>query len=279
MTAWPLRWAAPLAAALLAVALHAGAIAAPPKTVFVEELTWTELRDAQRAGKTTVIIPVGGTEQSGPQLALGKHNARARWLAQRIAERLGNALVAPVVAYVPEGSVTPPSAHMRYPGTISIPDAAFQSLLDGAARSLKQGGFTDIVLIGDHGGYQTQLKAVAQRLNRDWAASSPANATRAHYIDAYYRITQTAYVQALREQGLSAAQIGEHAGAADTSLTLATDPALVRPEQLAAAAHDAPGNGVNGDPRPATAALGQLGVDLIVTHTVNAIRAATAARQ
>lgn len=267
-----------LAAALLAALLHAAACAAPPKTVLLEELTWTELRDAQRTGKTTVIIPVGGTEQSGPQLALGKHNVRVQRLAQRIAEELGNALVAPVVSYVPEGSVAPPSSHMRFPGTISIPDAAFQALLEGAARSLKQGGFSDIVLIGDHGGYQTQLKAVAQRLNRDWAAS-PAAATRAHYIDAYYRITQTAYVQALRDKGLSPAQIGEHAGSADTSLTLAIDPSGARAEQFAAAARDAPANGVNGDPRASTVALGQLGVDLIVTHTVNAIRRATAARQ
>ncbi len=263
------------ASTVLALALHAPAHAAPPGSVFLEELTWPELRDAQRAGKTTVIIPVGGTEQSGPQLALGKHNVRVQWLAQRIAQALGNAIVAPVVSYVPEGSVTPPSSHMRYPGTISIPDAAFQSLLDGAARSLKQGGFIDIVLIGDHGGYQAQLKAVAQRLNRDWAAT-PA---RAHCVDEYYRITQTAYVQALRDQGLNAAQIGEHAGAADTSLMLATDASRVRPDQYAAAAQGAPANGVNGDPRPSSVALGQLGVDLIVTHTVNAIRKATAARQ
>ena len=263
------------ASALLALALHAPAHAAPPGSVFLEQLTWPELREAQRAGKTTVIIPIGGTEQSGPQLALGKHNVRVRWLAQRIAEALGNAIVAPVVSYVPEGSITPPSSHMRYPGTISIPDAAFQSLLDGTARSLKQGGFIDVVLIGDHGGYQAQLKAVAQRLNHDWAAT-PA---RAHWVDEYYRITQTAYVQALRDKGLSAAQIGEHAGAADTSLMLATDASLVRQDQYAAAAQGAPGNGVNGDPRPSSVALGQVGVDLIVAHTVNAIRKATTARQ
>ena len=254
--------------------LHVAAFAAPA-SVYLEDLTWPEVRDAQRAGKTTIIIPVGGTEQSGPQLALGKHNVRAQILAGRIAEALGTALVAPVVSYVPEGSITPPAGHMRFPGTISIPDAAFQGLLDGAARSFKQGGFTDVVLIGDHGGYQTQLKAVAQRLNQAWA-TTPA---RAHFIDDYYRVTQTAFVEALKSKGLSDAQIGVHAGTADTALMLATDATRVRPEQYAAAAHDAPSNGVNGDPRAATVALGQIGVDLIVSHTVTAIRRATAARQ
>jgi len=259
---------------IAALLLHAAACAAPA-SVFLEDLTWPEVRDAQAKGKTTIIIPVGGTEQSGPQLALGKHNVRAHLLAGRIAESLGNALVAPVVSYVPEGSITPPTGHMRFPGTISIPDAAFQALIDGAARSFKQGGFVDVVLIGDHGGYQSQLKSVAQRLNHDWAGTK----ARVHFIDTYYRVTETAYVQALHAKGLSDAQIGLHAGSADTSLMLATDASHVRPDQYDAAARGAPANGVNGDPRASSAALGQAGVELIVSQSVTAIRQATAARQ
>ena len=252
-----------------AAASHA---AAP--SVFIEELTWTELRDAQRAGKTTLIIPVGGTEQSGPHLTLGKHNVRVKLLAGRIAEALGNAVVAPVVAYVPEGNITPPSSHMRFIGTISIPGATFKSLLDASARGFKQHGFTDVVLIGDHGGYQSLLKAVALKLNQDWAATR----ARAHFIDAYYRVTQTAYVKALQAKGLSEAQIGLHAGAADTALQMAADPAGVRADQLALAAREGPVLGVTGDPRSANAALGQAGLELIVSHTVAAIRLAVAPR-
>ena len=80
----------------LAVADAAGEPAT--RSVFLEELTWTELRDDIRAGATTVIVPVGGTEQSGPHMALGKHNVRVKALAARIAESLGNVLVAPVIA-------------------------------------------------------------------------------------------------------------------------------------------------------------------------------------
>ncbi len=243
-----------------------------PDSVFLEDLTWTELRDDLHAGKTTIIIPVGGTEQSGPHLALGKHNVRARVLAGRIAAQLGNALVAPVVAYVPEGSITPPAGHMRYPGTISISDDAFKAVLDGAARSMKQHGFVDIVLIGDHGGYQAQLKAVAQRLNRDWAAT-PA---RAHFVAEYYQAAEVDYVQLLHAKGLSDEQIGLHAGSADTALTMAVDAALVRPNNMPRDAREGRGLGVAGDPRAASVALGQAGVDLIVSKTVAAIRAAQA---
>jgi creatinine amidohydrolase/Fe(II)-dependent formamide hydrolase-like protein len=201
-------------------------------------------------------------------MALGKHNARARILAGRIATVLGDTLVAPVVAYVPEGSISPPGGHMRYPGTISIPDAAFKSVLEGAARSFRQAGFLHVVLIGDHGDYQGDLKDVAAALNREWAGTK----TRAHFIDTYYKVTQTAYVQALRAKGLSDAAIGGHAGAADTSLQMAIDPSMVRTDKLDRAAGSA--TGITGDPRGSSAALGQLGVDLIVAETVAAIRKA-----
>jgi creatinine amidohydrolase/Fe(II)-dependent formamide hydrolase-like protein len=79
------------------------------ESVFLEELTWTELRDQIRAGKTTVIVPIGGTEQNGAHMALGKHNFRVRYLSEKIARTLGNALVAPVIAYVPEGALAPPT--------------------------------------------------------------------------------------------------------------------------------------------------------------------------
>ncbi|WP_459571769.1 creatininase family protein [Cupriavidus sp. 8B] len=261
--------------ALLALWLAVLSPAAWPaaNSVYLEELTSTEVRDAIRAGTTTIIIPVGGTEQSGPHMALGKHNVRVKVLAGRIASSLGHTLVAPVVAYVPEGSITPPVGHMRFAGTISVPDDAFKSVLDAAARSFRQNGFVDVVLIGDHGGYQAQLKAVATRLNHDWAATH----ARAHFIGDYYRVTQTDYVQALKAKGLSDEQIGVHAGTADTSLMMAIDATLVRADQMARDPREGAANGVAGDPRAASAALGQLGVDLIVARTVASIRAALGA--
>lgn len=249
-------------------------LAAEPARVMLEELTWTEVQQAVKAGASAVIIPVGGTEQNGPHMALGKHNARVKALAGKIASRLGNTLVAPVIAYVPEGNIKPPQGHMRFAGTLSVPAEAFGAIVEGAARSLQQHGFRDIVLIGDHGGYQPQLKTIAARLNREWAAAP----VRVHFIEAYYRVAQTAYVDALRAKGLSDFQIGTHAGSADTSLMMALDANLVRPERFEEAVRDGPGAGTVGDPRKASAALGESGVELIVARTVEAIRAAQARR-
>lgn len=242
-------------------------------SVFLEDLSSVELAAAIREGHTTIIIPAGGVEQNGPHMALGKHNLRVKVLAGRIAQQLGNAIVAPVVAYVPEGNVTPPTEHMRFAGTISVPEPVFKGIVDGAARSFKQHGFRDVVLLGDHGGYQGALKAVAASLNRDWAKSG----TRAHFVGEYYRVTQTSYIDALKSKGLTDTQIGIHAATADTSLMMAIEPSMVKPELFAQAAREGRAGGTNGDPRPSSAALGQLGVDAVIQHTVAAIRGAVAA--
>ena len=249
---------------------------AAPERIFLDEMTSAEVRAALKDGKTTIIIPVGGTEQSGPHIALGKHNVRVKALAAKVAEALGNALVAPVVAYVPEGNIDPATGHMRFAGTLSVPESAFKAIIEGAARSLRQHGFLNIVIVGDHGGYQPALKAVAASLNREWAKPGLI-ATRAHFISEYYTATQTTYVKALQGRGLSDHQIGLHGGVADTALSLAVDPALVRPDLFAIAAQEGPAGGTVGDPRAATSVLGQLGVDAVVSATVSAIRRALGA--
>jgi creatinine amidohydrolase/Fe(II)-dependent formamide hydrolase-like protein len=237
----------------------------------LEALTSVELRERIAHGSTTVIVPIGGTEQNGAHMVLGKHTVRAHVLADRIAEALGNAVVAPTIAYVPEGSIHPPAAHMKYAGTISIPDGVFEALLESTARSFKQHGFKDVVLLGDHGGYQADLVRVAERLNREWAKDSSC---RVHAPPEYYRVTQSAYDEALKAHGAKESELGMHAGLSDTSLALAVEPALVRPQAMASG----PVAGVSGDPRHSSAELGELGVKLIVDQTVAAIRKATQPR-
>jgi len=261
---WP-RKAAAIAG--LALGLSLPASATPAASVYLEELTSPELQARIALGATTALVPIGGTEQSGPHIALGKHNARARVLAGRIAARLGNAVVAPVVAYVPEGSIAPPAGHMRFAGTISVPEAAFESILEGTARSLCQHGMRDVFFLGDHGGYQNSEQKVAARFG------GKANC-RVHALAEYYQATQTAYVADLKRRGYGDAEIGLHAGLADTSLSLALDPTSVRPALLAAGARAGRGGGVHGDPSRASAELGQLGVARIVEASVGAIRAA-----
>jgi creatinine amidohydrolase len=152
-------------------------------SVWAEELTFMEIRDAIRAGTTTIIVATGGIEQNGPYVAGGKHNYVLQTVLPYIARAVGNALVAPIVKFVPEGSIDPtPSGHMQYAGTISLEPSTFRALLTDICRSYKAHGFTDIILIGDSGGNQTGMQQVADTLNHRWSGER----ARVHFLPEYY---------------------------------------------------------------------------------------------
>jgi creatinine amidohydrolase len=171
-----------LACPLQAQNLDAPRPIAGTSTLLIEEMTWMEVRDALADGMTTVIVGTGGVEQNGPYVASGKHNFVLSATTVAIAEELGDALVAPIVKFVPEGDIDPPSGHMRYHATISVRQETFEALLTDIVASLAAHGFTDIVLIGDSGGNTRGMQNVADRLNAEWS-DGPA---RVHHVGAYY---------------------------------------------------------------------------------------------
>ncbi len=137
-------------------------------TVWLEEMTWMDVRDAVKAGKTTIIIPTGGQEPNGPWLVTGKHNYVLQANCEAIARKMGNALCAPIIKLVPEGNIEPASGHMTSPGTISLREGTFRAVLTDVVTSLKQHGFQHIILIGDSGGNQGGQRAVADSLTGIW---------------------------------------------------------------------------------------------------------------
>ena len=136
--------------------------------MFIEELTWLEVRDAIKAGKKTAIVSTSGIEQSGPYLAVGKHAYILRATTEAIARKLGDALVAPFITLVPEGNFDPPSAGMRYPGTVGVQVDTFKRVVADVATAMRTNGFDRIVLIGDHGSTQAPMKEVASELAGRW---------------------------------------------------------------------------------------------------------------
>ena len=140
-------------------------------TVWLEEMTWMDVRDALNAGTTTAVIPTGGIEPNGPWLVTGKHNYVLRANCDAIASKLGNAICTPIIKLVPEGSIEPQTSHMRSPGTLSLRPETFEAMLTDVAHSLKMHGFRNIIFIGDSGGNQGGQRAVAERLNAEWHRS------------------------------------------------------------------------------------------------------------
>ena len=167
-------------------------------SLWAEELTFMEVRDKVRAGTTTIIVGTGGVEQNGPYVAGGKHNYVLQTVLPYIARAVGNALIAPIVKFVPEGGIEPQDGHMRYAGTIGLENATFEALLTDICRSYKAHGFIDIILLGDSGGNQAGMERVANALNRRWAGER----ARVHYLREYYTEDQWSY-GFLRSQGIT----------------------------------------------------------------------------
>jgi len=231
----------------------------PPDTVFIDELTWEETRDLMKAGRTTVIIPTGGTEKNGYHMILGKHNYVVTHAANLMARRIGNTLVAPTIQYVPEGN--PDRAG---PGVISHPSPDYDRLLDAAARSLKAHGFTDILFIGDSGGNQAGIRAVAEALNDEWKDAG----AKVYALTGYYEGGREHYrAWMLAAFGYDDMVVGSHAGISDTSQMLHVRPAGIRKDQLMpwGGPQDA---GVSGDPTKATAEIGRMGIEYKVNAAI-----------
>ncbi|MEX2154404.1 MAG: creatininase family protein [Gemmatimonadaceae bacterium] len=159
-----------------------------PNTVWLEEMTWMDVRDALAAGKTTVIIPTGGMEPNGPWLVTGKHNYVLQANCEAIARKLGNALCAPIIKLVPEGNIEPQTSHMMSPGTISLRQETFRAMLTDVVHSLKMHGFKNIILIGDSGGNQPGQRYVADSLTKIWNGT-PVVAHIQEYYD-YNKVGQ-----------------------------------------------------------------------------------------
>lgn len=242
----------------------ANPIAAHP-TLFIEEMTWMEVRDALKAGNDTVIIATGGVEQNGPYLATGKHNVILRATTQAIARKLGNALIAPIVAFVPEGQIDPPTDHMKYPGTISLTEPTFRALLTDICASFRAHGFKQLILIGDSGGNQDGMKKVAADLTVKWTDGR----TRVRYIPEYYE--DESLDKWLEDQGIKETDEGFHDAFEIEAQMVFVDPTTVRMKERIAAGKFRI-NGVDLAPVETTAEWGRKIVNYRADLTVAAIR-------
>jgi creatinine amidohydrolase/Fe(II)-dependent formamide hydrolase-like protein len=245
-------------------------------SLWIEELTYMEVRDRIAEGYTTAIVATGGMEQNGPYLATGKHNVILRSMCPAIARDLGNVLCAPIVAFVPEGNLDPPSGAMLFPGSITVRDDTYHALLSDIADSLRVNGFKDIVLIGDSGGNQRGLTAVAEDLNKRWAGTGAT----AHAVIEFYT-TAWEETEKYTEEVLHVTESkndGHHDDIWVTAMMMVTDPRSVRYHERVEA-DLASINGIEIAPMEDTIELGKKMVAFRAGHTANAIRAAIANKQ
>jgi creatinine amidohydrolase/Fe(II)-dependent formamide hydrolase-like protein len=265
--------------AAIALSLNVAALAATPaapehpggaQSVYIEDLTWPEVKAALAAGRTTAIIYAGSTEQNGPHMALGKHNFIAHYAAGEIAKKLGNALVYPTMPFAPTGSIELRTGHMRFAGSVSIDTETFQVVMRQVAQSALAAGFKNVFLMGDHGGNQDALRTVAQNLENPDLFTKPDGTAHVYYVpDLYYKEKEQMKAY-LAEHGIP---LDAHAATDDTSEIMFLDEKKwIRRDKLApSTAKEEPTTGVEGDPTKATPELGKMFLGWKIDDAVNQI--------
>jgi creatinine amidohydrolase len=236
------------------------------QTVFIEDLTTFELSEKIKRGFTTVLIHSAGTEATGPHVALGKHNIRVRSYAQRIADSLGNALIAPILPFAPNSE-----ALQKWPGTFTLDSLTFSKVNEQVAISMISSGFRHIIFLSDHFNSQAPLAALARKLDSMYHAQG---------IDVYYAADGYVKARAQIEAYIEKQHIvpGGHGGLWDVSETMAISKAYVRREFFVMGDTTNKGNGplnakgFSGDPTKATAKLGEQFAALRVRLYVDEIK-------
>ena len=234
--------------------------------LFIEYLTSRELSTKIQQGVTTVLIYSGGTEATGPHVALGKHNFRVSVYAQRIADSLKNTLIAPILPFAPNSS-----ALQKMAGTFTLDSLTFSKVNEQLAISMITSGFKHIIFMSDHFNSQKPLAQLAKELDSTYSSRG---------IDIYYAADGYTKARKEIEDYIEKQNIvpGGHGGLWDVSETMAISKKLVRTNFFAVGDTTQRGNGplddkgISGDPTKANEKLGRQFADLRVKLYVEEIR-------
>ena len=229
-------------------------------------MTTAELRARLGQGCPLALVYNASVDETGPHVALGKHIFRANAYGRAIAQTLGDAILAPIIPYAPNGM---PSVEL--PGAVALRPTTFVAINEDLVRSLIAGGFRRVAILPDHGAGLDDLKGLADRLDAEF---KPSN-IRIFYADDVYSRARRETEAEIKASGHVA---GGHGGLWDTAETMAVDPTAVRPKLFALGTTEEDGNGqtnaagFSGDPRGATAAIGKRFGERRVRLAVDQIR-------
>jgi creatinine amidohydrolase len=240
------------------------------REVRLQRLSWPEIDEAINAGTRTAVICAASSEQHGPHLPEATDELLGEELAIRLAERLGDALVAPVIR--PGCS----DHHMGFPGTVTISPELLMQILDAYLESLSRHGFERFIVFSSHGGNFPVLRQWQDRQQRAGVV-----------VIADLVAFAGAMLQALRQFGRDDSTI-PHADASETAEMLHTHPDLVHMDraqkgfvgetQLSVLQEKGlravSANGVLGDPIGATPEMGEAVIDAVVTYLASSVERA-----
>jgi creatinine amidohydrolase/Fe(II)-dependent formamide hydrolase-like protein len=233
------------------------------KELWIENMTSPEIKTAIKKGYTNILIPTAGIEQNGQHIPLNKHQKVLEYTMPRIAKKMGNTLIAPIINFVPEGNIEHKEGHMAFAGTISMPSDVFQAILANTVKSLYVNGFKKFYLLGDSGGNQDDQNKIAEILRKQ--------GFEVYAIPNYYaNNVQNEYITQTR--GYDLTEIGTHVGIRDTSEVMAVAPNIIRKDKITSNVDTKfIESGANGNATKASAKLGKELLDIKIEEALKEI--------
>lgn len=182
--------------------------------------TWPEI-EAYLGRSTGIILPIGSTEQHGPNGLIGTDAICPEHVANGVGERI-DVLVAPTQA------IGMAQHHLAFPGSLTLRPSTLIAVLRDTIASLARHGFSHIYVFNGHGGNVATVQAAFAEV---WAETSlsggPASPLRLKLANWYLGRR----VQALSRE-LFGDREGSHATPSEISLTWHAHPDRAKPMTL-----------------------------------------------
>ncbi len=189
------------------------------------ELMTSPAVKAYLAAKPGIVIPVGATEQHGPDALIGTDHLCAEVIARRFGESHG-VIIAPTLAYGMS------QFHLGFAGTISLRPSTLAAMMQDVIASLAATGFTRIYVLNGHGGNLAPIRSAVQEFYALRSFAGEHAPSKVHCrVKSWWEMP---HANAIRTSLYGAGE-GFHATPSEVAITMAS-----HPEHIAAFDRPAP---------------------------------------
>ena len=184
--------------------------------------TWEEV-DSYLATSKGIIIPIGSTEQHGPNGLIGTDAICPEVIAKAVGDRTG-ALVGPTI------SIGNAQHHLGFSGSVTLRPTTLIAVIKDYVASLARNGFERFYFLNGHGGNIATIGAAFAEIYADYSLAMPG-ANRPQVRCVLKNWWDTPGVQALSKE-LYGDKDGAHATASEVSVTQAAYPEAIKKKDM-----------------------------------------------
>ncbi|KZD03845.1 creatininase family protein [Oceanibaculum pacificum] len=184
--------------------------------------TWEEVERYLETSKG-IIIPIGSTEQHGPNGLIGTDAICPEVIAKAVGDETG-ALVGPTI------SIGNAQHHLGFAGSVTVRPTTLIAIIEDYVASLARNGFERFYFLNGHGGNIATIGAAFAEIYADYSLAIPGS-NRPQVRCTLKNWWDTPGVQALSKE-LYGDRDGSHATASEVSVTQFAYPDHIKHKEM-----------------------------------------------